>query len=279
MEENPIDEKATVIASRSDIQAALNESPVDEQPVTEVPVKENPKKKSWAWWIVGGCAILAVCLCIIPVCVIAVLALLGPSVGKTFSGITSTIEAPLSGSVQKDANAIGNPDAKVVIIEYSDFQCPYCKKFAEDTGKQIIKNYAEPGRIYFVYRSMGNFISDFVGGNTESQDAAQAAYCAGDQGKFWEYHDALFANWSGENQGNFSVDRLNSFAQDLGLKSSEFLDCLTSQKYLSRVMQDAADGAAKGVRATPSFLINGEVVEGALPYADFEKIITDALAK
>jgi protein-disulfide isomerase len=292
MDENPFDDNKTIIARSSEIENILAEPPAVESAegepsapqVIELPASETPKKKGWLWWVAGGCVVLAACFCIIPVCVIAVLTLLGPTIGNTFSGITSTLEAPLpdnsQGSVPMDVNAIGDPNAKVVIIEFSDYQCPYCKDFAENTGKLLIKDYAETGQIYFVYRSMGNFISDWAGGsNTESQDAAQASYCAGDQGKFWEYHDTLFANWNGENQGNLSTDRLVSFAQDIGLNKNEFSDCLSSQKYLERVMQDATDGNTYGVQGTPSFVINGKLVEGSLPYADFEKMIQDELAK
>lgn len=180
-------------------------------------------------------------------------------------------------------NAMGDPNAPVTITEYSDFQCPYCARFWTEMEQQIIDNYVATGKVYFVYRSMGNMLSDNInrqagGNNTESRDAAEAAYCAGDQNKFWEYHDILFANQTGEGVGDYTQKRLIAFADTLGLNTAEFKSCLTGGKYRDRVLQDEKDGNAAGIRATPSFVINGKVLEGAQPFSAFQQAIEAALA-
>jgi protein-disulfide isomerase len=190
-------------------------------------------------------------------------------------------------------NAMGDPNAPVTILEYSDFQCPYCRQFWENTEAQIVENYVKTGKVYFVYHSMGNFVSDNINksqgtNNTESQDAAHAVYCAGDENKYWEYHDMLFTNWNGENQGAFARKRLDAFAEALGLDMTAFKTCMDSGKHMDQVKQDKVDGekdittapnydSSKGY-GTPSFIINGKLIEGAQPFDVFQQEIEAALA-
>ena len=124
--------------------------------------------------------------------------------------------------------------------------------------------------MYFVYRTLGNWLGP------ESKVSTQAAYCSGDQGNSWEYHDLLFEN---QGNGSFSLDRLRAFAQALYLDGEAFNACLSSAKYRDRVRQDLADGLQAGVRGTPSFLINGKLVAGAQPYSMFRQEIEAALAE
>jgi protein-disulfide isomerase len=177
-----------------------------------------------------------------------------------------------------DRNSVGDPNAPVKMVEYSDFQCPYCKRFADETEQVILDNYVASGKVYFTYRTMGNLISDNIRkGKTESQDSGMAAYCAADQGKFWEYKDSLYANWMGEDVGSFTQKRLIAMAESLGLDVEQFSQCLKSDKYLDQVMQDFQDGSAAGVTGTPSFVINGKLVVGAQPFATFQQEIEAAL--
>jgi protein-disulfide isomerase len=178
-----------------------------------------------------------------------------------------------------DFNATGDPNAPITITEYSDFQCPYCKRFSDETEKQLVETYAAGGQIRFVYRSFGLFIGQ------ESQDSAEAAYCAGDQGKFWDFHDILFANHTGENVNDYTNIKLDAFAKKLGLDMTAFDSCRSSGKYTSRVTQDGIDGQAAGITATPSFVltyvVNGEtktkLIEGAQPFSAFQTAIEAAL--
>lgn len=179
---------------------------------------------------------------------------------------------------QADDNNMGDPNAPVKMVEFSDFQCPYCKQFADTTLQAIVDTYVATGKVYFTYRSMGNFVSQNIGsGGVESRDSAEAAYCAGDQDMFWEYSQALNANWQGEEVGSFSINRLNEIAVSLGLDADQFSNCLKNGAQRDRVEQDQADGIAEGVTGTPSFLINGKLIVGALPIAEFQKEIDAAL--
>jgi protein-disulfide isomerase len=178
-------------------------------------------------------------------------------------------------------NAMGDPNAPIRVEEFSDFQCPYCARFHTETESQVINAYVPNGTILFVYRSFGDFIGP------ESKAAAEAAYCAGDQDKFWEYHDILFANQTGENVGAFADRRLQAFAEALALDMNAFNDCVKSGKYTDRVQQDKVDGTTAGVTGTPAFTItytvNGEqkqrFIAGAYPFSQFQTEIEGAMAE
>jgi protein-disulfide isomerase len=169
-------------------------------------------------------------------------------------------------------NAMGDPNAPVKIEEYSDFQCPACLSFFKDTERSIAEQYVATNKVYFVYHSMGAWIGP------ESAAAAEAAYCAGDQGKFWDYHDMLFDNWTGENVGAFSTQRLQAFGEVLGLKMDEFRSCLDNHKYAGQVAEDRAGGERLGAKATPTFFINGKQVVGSQSFTSFQQEIESALA-
>lgn len=181
---------------------------------------------------------------------------------------------------QVERNTAGDPNAPIKIEEFADFQCPFCERFFEQTEPLLIEHYIATGKVQFVYRSMGNFVSQNIGGaRTESQDAAAAAYCAADQGKFWEMHDALFANVLGEDVGSFTDRRLAAIAEKVGLDMGQFNDCYNSGKYADQVQQDFKDGTAAGITGTPGFLItytvNGETktqtISGAEPFSSFQQ--------
>lgn len=180
-----------------------------------------------------------------------------------------------------DFNAAGDPNAPITITEYSDFQCPYCRIFFENTEALLMERYVASGTAYFVYKSVGGFIGP------ESRDAAEAAYCAGDQGKFWQMHDILFSNQTGENVGAYSERRLNAFADEIGLERDQYDECMSSGKYADLTDQDAQDATAAGIQATPSFVISYEVngetrtrlIQGAQPIDKFVEEIEAALAE
>lgn len=186
---------------------------------------------------------------------------------------------------EADENAMGDPGAPITIEEFSDFQCPYCERFHQETEPLLRQEYVEKGTVRFVYRSMGNFVSDNIArakgtpAKTESQDAAMAAYCAGDQNKFWDMHAHLFANTLGEDAGSFTDRRLKAIAAETGLDMSQFNSCYNSGKYRERVQQDYEEGQAAGINGTPGFLVtytvNGEtktkLIEGAQPFTVFQQ--------
>jgi protein-disulfide isomerase len=158
---------------------------------------------------------------------------------------------------QANGTAAGDPNAPVKVEEFADFQCPACGVFninAEYEPK-IVKDYIATGKVYFKFIPF-SFIGD------ESKAAAEAAYCASDQGKFWEYHDLIFANQRGENQGWFSSGRLLGYASDskLGLNTNDFKTCFESGKYKQKVLDDIEYGKKNNIDSTPSFLVNGQLV-------------------
>ncbi len=166
----------------------------------------------------------------------------------------------------------GNANAKVVLVEYADFQCPFCGKFFKEAFSQIKKDYIDSGKVKFYYKNLA-----FLG--KESVDSANAAFCAREQGKFWDYHDYLFTHQQGENQGAFSVDNLKKFAADMGLNTASFNDCLDKQKYNAEIQADLADATKNGFNSTPSFAIGNTPLVGAQPYAQFKTALDAELAK
>ncbi len=184
-------------------------------------------------------------------------------------------------------NTEGNPNAPVKLTIFSDFQCPFCKEWWSTTEAQVEDAYVKTGKVYFVYRSAGNWVSRNAGdGGTESQDSAMAAYCAADQNKFWEMHDALFANNRDlEESGSFTIKRLQVIAQSIGLNMSEYNSCMSSQKYLNQVNQDFQDATTAGITGTPffvvSYTVNGQTktstIEGAQTFSAFQTQLDAAL--
>jgi protein-disulfide isomerase len=195
--------------------------------------------------------------------------------------------APDHAHPMPDRNSLGDPQAPVHMVEYSDYQCPYCRDFWDQTEPPIIYNYVSTGKLYFTSRSAGNWVSGNIGGgSTESQNAAMAAYCAADQGKYWEMYDSLFTNVIGEDAGSFSARRLQLIAEEVGLDMQTFNSCYTSDKYLDQVNQDFTDAKAAGITGTPFFVITYSVggqtqtdtIDGAQAYSVFQQKLDAALA-
>lgn len=161
---------------------------------------------------------------------------------------------------------LGNPDAPVTLVIYADYQCPYCRMFASETEPKIIDDFVKPGKVRLEFREfpvLGG--PDITSKGNESSLSAQAALCAGEQGKYLEYHDKLYANQKGENQGNFSEKRLKQFADELGLDTGAFGTCIDSGRYIAALQQSKAEGQAAGITATPMFVIeNGKESSGPI---------------
>ncbi len=181
-----------------------------------------------------------------------------------------------------DDVVLGSPSAPVTLEEYGDYQCPFCAKFFSEAEPLIRQNYVATGKVKMVYKNM-IVIDSFVAGGHESHDAALAASCAMDQGKFWEYSDAIFTvegKDGRENSGNLTRDLFMQIAGKLGMNQSQFGTCYDSQKYADLVSNDQKEASANFKQfSTPSFLINGSVFQGAAPYAAFEQVINAALTK
>lgn len=180
---------------------------------------------------------------------------------------------------EANGNSMGDPEAPIKIEVFSDFQCPYCQSFHEETEPLLVEQYISTGKVHFTYRSMGNFVSENIDAeNTESRDAAMAAYCAMDQDQFWALHDMLFANLLGENAGSFTERRNKVIAEATGLDMDQFNECYDSQKYAGSVEKDREDAQAANIIGVPSFqltyAVNGEtrtrLIEGAAPFSIFQ---------
>ncbi|MEK7636534.1 MAG: DsbA family protein [Patescibacteria group bacterium] len=179
----------------------------------------------------------------------------------------------------KNAMVLGNPNAPVIIAEFADYQCPFCGKFTNEIKPKLVEKYIKTGKALFLYH-------DFAFLGAESGYAGEAARCANDQGKFWQYHDYLYTYLSdnyyskgknGENVGALEKTNLKKFAVTLGLNAGDFNGCLDSEKYKSAVEASTELGRSLGITGTPGFIINGDIVTGALPFQEFERIIESKL--
>lgn len=236
-----------------------------EDQIPNQPVFEEEPKRNWTMWLAaGGCAVF-LCAAVF----VGSLIFIGPDLVKKFFPDNVQVAEEIPREVTQ-SNTMGDPKAPVHIVEYGDFQCPFCLKFWKETEPQLIKEYVNTGKVYFEYRSY-----PIIG--AESIVAAEGAYCAGDQGKFWEYHDTLFTNWTGENVGDFTQDKLIKYAKAVGLDAQTFESCLSEEKYKGQVEQDQAQGEADGVHATPTLFVNGFKLEGAQPFDILKQYIEDAL--
>ena len=185
---------------------------------------------------------------------------------------TPTQPAVVEASVDDDPSW-GPEDAPVTIIEFSEFLCPYCRRFAVETLPQIREAYE--GEVRYVYR-------DFIVHGEPATKISEATECADDQDKFWEYHDHLWENYStlGQ-QAQTGMDALTTtlkgYASDLGLDTATFNDCLDTGKRTAEVQKDSQDARAYGVTGTPAFFVNGQLVSGAQPFSVFQQVIDAAL--
>ena len=179
---------------------------------------------------------------------------------------------PLAQLARREADdpmALGREDAPVVMINYSEFQCPFCGKFARDTEPTLVKDYVDKGILRIEWR-------DFPYLGQESLTAARAGRAAGAQGKFWEFHDAMYDKQLPPNSGQLTEDHLADVAGKAGLDVERFRLDMRSPDATAAIQHDFKEGQAIGVTGTPAFIINGQPVIGAQPTAEFVKVIEQA---
>ena len=179
----------------------------------------------------------------------------------------------LSSITQQGSPMLGSTSAPITVLEFGDFQCAKCARFAKETEPQLNQTYIQTGKAILVFKH-------FPIHGPDSKTAAIASQCANDQGKFWDFHDILFSNQGPENSGWASADNLKKFAGQIpGLDIQKFNSCLDSGKYISLMQNDMALANSLGLQATPSFLIvktdgtNPEKLEGSQPFPEFKAII------
>jgi protein-disulfide isomerase len=190
---------------------------------------------------------------------------------KITPGEAVAINAPAAGTT------LGDPNAPVKIDVWEDFQCPACVNYSQQIEPMVLTTYVATGKAFYTY----HFYPFLDGGkeNGESHLSAYAAMCAAEQGKFWQYHAVLVANWDGENQRAFRTERLLDFARSLGLDDS-FTQCLDTKKYATQVQQDYDLGSQWGVTGTPSVFVNGTILTpGYVPsFTDISAAVEVALS-
>ena len=190
-------------------------------------------------------------------------------------GLTSNLEKSSENSsilnkenLIQGSTMLGNPNAKITIVEFGDYQCTFCYKFHDETMKKINQEYIKTANVNFIYK-------DFPLNGEQSILASEALYCAQKQNKFWEYHDTLYNNWGGENTGWITENVLQGFARDVGLNLDEFSQCLENSEYRQKVLDNEQFAREIGINATPSFLIFNDSelyrIIGAQPFDKFEQ--------
>ena len=172
---------------------------------------------------------------------------------------------------------LGDPNAPITLVEFGDYQCFFCNKYFHETEHNILSNYVETGKVKIIFK-------DFTIIGPDSIIAANAAHCADEQGKFWEYHDILYNNWAGENNGWASYDNQLSFAQDVGLNIDEFSECVKNEKYAAIITDSTSDARSLGLTGTPAFFVIGTddqitKILGAQPYDVFKRVFDSELEK
>lgn len=219
------------------------------------------------WVMLGGLALV-----IVVAAGVAYLAL--GAAGPDGSGGAGT-ESASSGTGPGEAlppPTLGGEDAPVTMVEYSDFQCPYCGQFAREVEPELIEQYVKDGTLKIEWR-------DFPSFGQESVNAALAAREAQEQGRFWEYHEVLYENQGSMNSGVFSDDNLVGYAKEAGVDPEKLEESLTSSELEPAVSRDFEKGQSLGITGTPTFIINGRTVVGAQPKEKFEQVIEKAAAE
>jgi protein-disulfide isomerase len=190
--------------------------------------------------------------------------------------VSGSPQAIDSSKLVDDDAVLGSVNAPVTIVEFSDFQCLFCRKFWVETMPQLKKTYIDTGKVKFVYR---DFPLSSIHPSAEA--SAEASECAADQNKYWEMHDIIFSEQAKKGTGTiqYTVNDLKKWAGQIGLDTTKFNSCLDSGKYKSEVEKDTQDAAAIGISGTPAFVIGSKIISGAYPFSEFQKAIDAELAK
>jgi len=208
--------------------------------------------------------------------------LAAPTIQNALTPVGEIVQITPEERPMVDGRALGDPDAPVRIEVYEDFQCPACRTFSSEIEPLLVANYVAGGQVRYIFRHFP-FLDDQAAGN-ESDQAANASMCAAEQGRFWDYHDMLFANWNGENRGAFLDKRLVAFAEALDLDINEFNDCFEQDEYEDVIAEDLALGRQNGVNSTPTILVNGKQVISATPrsvpsFQEIEQVVQTELSQ
>ncbi len=188
---------------------------------------------------------------------------------------TSSQNVPMNLLIDNTSPVLGSNNAPITMIEFGDYQCFYCNQFYHTVEPDIVKNYIDTGKVRMIFK-------DFVIIGQDSVNAAHAAHCAQEQGKFWEYHDALYNNWAGENTGWASSSNLLKFANGVGMNGTQFGECMSQSRYISVVQSSLSDAKGLGLTGTPDFFIISpdktvSKIVGAQPFETFDDLFKSKL--
>ncbi|MBI2062667.1 MAG: DsbA family protein [Candidatus Yanofskybacteria bacterium] len=230
-------------------------------------LKPNETKLNYTQFILPGAILLAALI------ISGTLFYTRGGMGTAQIGDSGTKTERVDVKIGSGDHVLGNKDAKVTIVEFSDFQCPFCRSFWSGTLPQIKRDYVDTGKAKFVYK---HYPLDFHSG---ARPAAEASECANDQGKFWEFHDKVFEEQAKLGQGTiqFGKPEIVKWAGVIELNMSQFNECFNSGKYAQHVSDDMAQGSKAGVGGTPTTFINGQKIVGAQPFANFQAVIEGLL--
>ncbi len=171
---------------------------------------------------------------------------------------------------------LGDPNAPITLIEFGDYQCHFCNVYYQNTEHEIFKEYVMTGKVNVIFK-------DYTIIGPDSTTAALGAHCAAEQGKFWEYHNTLYNNWDGENNGWAGTQNLSKFAQESGLSMDEFMECNADNRYEQKISASNNDARLLGITGTPAFYVISvntqqvQFISGAQPYDTFERIFESML--
>ena len=177
---------------------------------------------------------------------------------------------------ENGSSILGNPNAPITLIEFGDYQCHFCNVYYHNTEHKIFKEYVSTGKVNIIFK-------DYTIIGPDSTTAALGAHCAAEQGKFWEYHNTLYDNYGGENNGWAGQESIFRFAEEIGLNMDEFIDCNLDERYYEKISSSNSDARMLGITGTPAFYIidvnsqKYQFVSGAQPYETFEKIFNSML--
>jgi len=172
---------------------------------------------------------------------------------------------------------LGNPNAPITLVEFGDYQCHFCNVFFHSTEDDILKKYVETGKVKMIFKDY-NIIGP------DSVNASHGAHCANDQGLFWEYHDILYSNWTGENNGWASSENLGKFAQEIGVDMDVWSECMVNRLHSQTILASNENARSLELTGTPAFFVigpDGKTTKlfGAQPFDTFERVFETELAK
>jgi protein-disulfide isomerase len=171
---------------------------------------------------------------------------------------------------------LGDPNAPITLIEFGDYQCHFCNVYYQNTEHKIYQEYVTTGKVNVIFKDNTIIGPDSIG-------AAHASHCASEQGQFWKFHNTLYNNWGGENNGWAGPENIKKFAQQIGLNMEKFIECNNDKRYAEKILASNADAQILGMKGTPAFFIIStsdnqvQTIVGAQPYEVFEKIFNTML--